>query len=123
MLKSILLVGVGSFIGGAMRYWLSTLIKTSFHTTFPWQTIIVNLIGCFVIGMFIGIFNRIGSSSNSMSLLLTTGLCGGFTTFSAFAKEGMQMIQSNDITAFFFYIGISVIGGLLLVAFSYWIFE
>ena len=123
MLKSILLVGVGSFIGGAMRYWLSTLIKTSFHTTFPWQTIIVNLLGCFIIGMFIGIFNRIGSSSNSMSLLLTTGLCGGFTTFSAFAKEGMDMLQNSDFTSFFCYMGISVIGGLLLVAFSYWIFK
>ena len=123
MLKSILLVGVGSFIGGALRYWLSTLIKTSLHTAFPWQTIIVNLIGCFAIGMFLGIFNRLGASSNSMSLLLTTGLCGGFTTFSAFAKESMQMLQSSDITGFSCYIIISFIGGLLLVAFSYWIFK
>ena len=123
MLKSILLVGVGSFIGGALRYWLSTLIKTSLHTAFPWQTIIVNLIGCFAIGIFWGIFNRLGASSNSMSLLLTTGLCGGFTTFSAFAKESIQMLQQGNTGGFVGYVATSIIAGISLVALGYWIIK
>ena len=89
MLKSILIVGAGSFLGGALRFLISTLMKGACTSSFPWGTLTVNLIGCLLIGVIYGLFARHSSISHSMCLLLTTGFCGGFTTFSTFSNEGV----------------------------------
>lgn len=121
MIKSLLIVGIGSFFGGALRYYLSFLMKTVCNQDFPWGTLLVNLIGCFLFGVVFAIFNRASSPTNTWCLLLTTGVCGGFTTFSAFAHESVQMLQNGNLLGFASYIVISIILGLLLIALGYWI--
>ncbi len=123
MLKSIFIVGIGSFIGGAIRYIISTLMKSSCNTFLPWGTLTVNLLGCFIIGALYALFSKHTSTPNSLFLLLTTGFCGGFTTFSTFANEGLQMLQNSNIGGFITYILLSLIAGLALVALGYWIIK
>ena len=121
MLKSLLIVGLGSFCGGALRYYISTIVKSATNQTFPWATLLVNLLGCLIIGVVFGLFAKYGQQSSSWCLLLTAGFCGGFTTFSAFANESFQMLQSGSILNLIAYISVSVIVGIALVALGYWI--
>lgn len=121
MLKPLLIVGAGSFIGGAMRYLLSTFMKNICGQGFPWGTLAVNLLGCFLFGIVFAIFSKNSSADNTLYLLLTTGVCGGFTTFSTFANESVQMLQHGNISGFIGYVATSVIAGFLLLAFGYWI--
>ena len=121
MLKPLLIVGAGSFIGGAMRYLLSTLMKNVCGQGFPWGTLSVNLLGCFLFGVVFAVFSKNSSVDNTLYLLLTTGVCGGFTTFSTFANESVQMLQHGNISGFIGYVATSVIAGFLLLALGYWI--
>lgn len=121
MIKSLLLVGVGSFLGGVLRYYISTLLKSCSGSQFPWGTLAVNIAGCFVFGVLFALFNRFSSTENSFYLLLTTGVCGGFTTFSAFAHESVQMLQSGNYYMFAGYLLASVILGLLFVGLGYYV--
>ncbi len=121
MLKPLLIVGAGSFIGGAMRYLLSTLMKNVCGQGFPWGTLAVNLLGCFLFGIVFAIFSKNSSADNTLYLLLTTGVCGGFTTFSTFANESVQMLQHGNISGFIGYVAISIIAGFALIALGYWI--
>ena len=120
MLKSLLIVGTGSFVGGAMRYWLSTIMKNVCGQGFPWGTLAVNLLGCFLFGVLFAIFSKHNSTDSALYLLLTTGVCGGFTTFSTFANESVQMLQHGNTSGFVGYVATSVIAGLLLTATGYW---
>ena len=121
MIKSLLIVGLGSFCGGALRYYISTLMKSACGQGFPWGTLSVNLVGCLLIGLLLGIFSRCGVQCNSWSLLLTVGLCGGFTTFSTFANESLQMLQIGNTLNLIIYILASIIVGIVLVALGYWL--
>lgn len=121
MLKSILLVGVGSFLGGVLRFLVSLFMRNNCSVSFPWATLTVNLIGAFVIGVIYALFARYSNTAHAVCLLLTTGLCGGFTTFSAFAYEGLQMLQSGNVVAFVVYALSSVIAGVVFVALGYWL--
>ena len=119
MFKSILIVAVGSSVGGALRYLLSMVMRPYCAGTFPWATLAVNLLGCFLIGVLYALFARYSSTSHPACLLLTTGLCGGFTTFSTFANEGLLMLQSGNLGSFLCYAVLSVAVGILLVALGY----
>ena len=119
MIKSLLIVGTGSFIGGAMRYLLSTLMKSVCEQGFPWGTLMVNLLGCFLFGVVFAVFGKSNATDNTWYLLLTTGVCGGFTTFSAFAHESVQMLQQGNIWGFVGYVATSVVAGLALIALGY----
>ena len=120
IIKNVLLVGAGSFIGGAARYLVSLALKKA-SKGFPWATLLVNLAGCFLIGLLWGMFSKSATEGSNWALFLTVGLCGGFTTFSTFSKEALMMLQSGNIWGFAGYIGISVIAGIALVAFGYFL--
>lgn len=120
MLKSVLLVGAGSFVGGALRYMISLLMKGTCGASFPWATLAVNLAGCLLIGVVYALFSRYASTSHALCLLLTTSFCGGFTTFSAFANEGVVMLQCGNTGVFFIYVLTSVVAGIALAALGYW---
>ena len=123
MIKSFLIVGIGSFIGGSLRYGISTLMKQVCHQGFPWGTLLVNLLGCLVIGVLFAVFSKYSSLSSPWCLLLTTGLCGGFTTFSTFANESLQMLQNGQWASFMAYVSISIMAGIGLTALGYWVMK
>ena len=119
MIKALLIVGMGSFVGGALRYALSIYMKHFCGQGFPWGTLAVNLIGCFVFGIVFALFSKHGTTVHPWCLLLTTGLCGGFTTFSTFAHESIQMLQGGNIAPFAAYVTTSIVVGLAMVAIGY----
>ena len=119
MIKTLFIVGAGSFVGGALRYAISLLMRNICGQGFPWGTLAVNLIGCFVFGVVFALFGKYAATSHPWCLLLTTGFCGGFTTFSTFANESMQMLQSGSMGAFVGYVATSVVAGIALVALGY----
>ena len=121
MIKSILIVGCGSFVGGALRYLISMLMKNECASSFPVGTLIVNILGCFLIGIIYGLFVRYSTTSHMLCLLLTTGFCGGFTTFSSFANESLQMLQAGNVGGFVGYVAASLVLGILLVLFGYYL--
>ena len=120
IIKNILAVGAGSFIGGAARYLVSLGMK-GIGKGFPWATLAVNLVGCLMIGLLSGLLSRNAAENTSWGLFLTVGLCGGFTTFSTFSKEALAMLQTGQMWGFASYIAISVLAGIALVALGYYI--
>lgn len=123
MLKSMIIVGIGSFLGGSLRYVTSTMMKNVCGQDFPWGTLTVNILGCLVFGLIFALFSKYATTSSPWYLLFTTGICGGFTTFSTFANESMQMLQSGNIGGFIGYVSTSVIGGIALIGLGYWIIK
>ena len=119
-IRNIIAVGAGSFIGGIARYLVSLAMK-GISKGFPWATLLVNLLGCLIIGLLWGFLSRNASESTSWGLFLTVGLCGGFTTFSTFSKEALTMLQTGQIWGFASYIAISILAGIALVALGYYI--
>lgn len=111
-MKLIVAIGAGSFIGGILRYGLVLWSGQKPTGDFPIGTLMVNLIGCLLIGIIYGFSNNWNISSE-WRLALTTGLLGGFTTFSAFSVETVTMLKNGYMGAAMLYILISVVGGLL----------
>ena len=115
MLKSLLFVGLGGSIGSIFRYLTSIYIAKYFPTKFPLATFWVNILGCFLIGLLFGYFEKNTMVNSDMKLLFVTGFCGGYTTFSTFGHENISLFQSNNSLLAFAYIGASLIFGLLAV--------
>lgn len=115
MLRIILLVGAGGFLGSVARYLASKYIQQSLLSPFPFGTFWVNILGCFLIGLFYGLSERSGFMTNELRLFLTVGFCGGFTTFSTFANENMGLLRDGAFLYFALYTGLSVFFGLVAV--------
>ena len=113
MNRNIILVAVGSLLGGAGRYLIALLVTRAFLTAFPFGTFIVNIAGCLAIGVIYGLSERFDWFSPDLRLFLATGFCGGFTTFSSFAYENIQLLQDRDYLTFGAYTVLSVAVGLL----------
>ena len=97
MTKEILIVGVGSFAGGALRYIFSVgLSKLGRLWAFPIGIMVIHILGCFLIGVLYGYFKSKATTDPVLPLLLMTGVLGGFTTFSTFSFETVQLLQQNE---------------------------
>jgi fluoride exporter len=110
-MKIILFVGLGSFIGGISRYLVSLFIQNKVLSTFPYGTLAVNIIGCFLIGIIYGFSDR-GNMNAEWRIFLATGIMGGFTTFSSFSNETVSMLRDAQYLQAFSYVAFSVIIGL-----------
>ncbi len=117
MIRSILIVGAGSFLGGVSRWLLSLAIQPR-AAVFPAGTLAVNIVGCFCIGLVFGLFDR-GQLSHEWRMFLATGFLGGFTTFSAFSNETFMLLRDGQIAYAFLYVGASVVLGLLATWFAW----
>lgn len=117
-IKNILIVGAGSFIGGAARYIMMTLMS---GVKKGWPTVAVNLIGCLLIGIIWGFLSRIQSENSNLAIFLMVGICGGFTTFSTFSKDALMMLHDGNIWGFAAYVCTSVIAGIALTAIGYYL--
>ncbi len=95
------------------RYLCQRWFSIQYMHSFPWGTFTVNIAGCLLIGLLWGISFRSFESNESWKLFLMAGICGGFTTFSAFTLEGIGLIKENKMGMFFAYIAGSVLLGLL----------
>ncbi len=92
---NILYVALGSALGGVCRYGLSQVVNERWSGMFPLGTFIVNVLGCFVIGLLYGFIDRGMNLSQAARLFLITGFCGGFTTFSTFAHENYLLFGAG----------------------------
>ena len=109
----ILSVGAGGFIGAVLRFLMGRLPLKEM-TVFPVNTLLINLIGAFVIGLVAAAGSRYGAENSNLVLFLKVGLCGGFTTFSTFSLEGLALIQEGHFLVFTAYAVSSV--ALCLIA-------
>lgn len=121
-LINILVVFLGSGMGGAARYIIGRLVKSHIgQSTFPWETLTVNIAGCFIIGLLYGLSTDCPWMSDRVKLLLTVGFCGGFTTFSTFANENYLLLNTSNPLTFAAYTATSIIVGIAAVAIGYYL--
>ena len=111
-MKSILIVGIGGFFGSIVRYVIGLSFYNDKLANIPYKIILVNLIGCFLIGILANSFSQ---EKELSKLLLITGFLGGFTTFSSFGLEAVTLISNHNTIGAIIYILMSVVGGLLAV--------
>lgn len=112
-MKLLLLIGTGSFAGGVLRYLTGIYMQRITQSMFPYGTLTVNIIGCLLIGLFFGFAEKGNLLSPEWRLFLTTGLCGGFTTFSSFSLDALNLMNDRGIYTALAYIGISIFVGIL----------
>ena len=115
MFKAMLIAGLGGFFGTCLRYLVGKLSHLICSSPFPWGTLAVNLIGSFIIGLFLGLAEQSHLISSQMNVFLITGFCGGFTTFSSFSDDMFLLLQNRHWGYFTIYFLGSIVFGLLLV--------
>ena len=114
MLKEIIAVFVGGGLGSVLRFLVNKIEIISEHN-FPYSTFISNFLGCFILGLVLGYFIKNENPNSILFVFLTVGLCGGFTTFSSFSNESLQLIQNGEIFTFLTYSLSSLVVGIVSV--------
>lgn len=112
-------IAVGSALGGVSRYWLSGIVANSIGETFPWGTMIINIIGSFVIGCFAALTGPDGRIflGTLPRQFVMVGICGGFTTFSSFSLQTLNLANGGE----WLYAGLNVVGSVVLCLLSVWL--
>jgi fluoride exporter len=116
MIKNLLLVGLGGGIGSMLRYAVGLIISSKY---FPYATLTINIIGSFIVGIIFAMSIKEEGWSNHWKLFLATGMCAGFTTFSAFSLENMLLLQNGKIGMAVSYIMLSVVLGIVVAFLGY----
>ena len=114
MFRTIIIVGTGGFIGSVMRYLLQVFIENKLLSTFPLATMIANITGSFIIGVVFALAEK-SLMNSDWRLFMSVGICGGFTTFSAFAFNNFNMIKEHTWNQLLLNIGGTMILGILAV--------
>ena len=117
MLKEIIAVFIGGGIGSVLRFLLNKIEIVS-ENNYPYSTFISNVVGCFILGLVLGYFIKNDSNNSILFVFLTVGLCGGFTTFSSFSNENLQLLQNGHILSFLIYTLLSLTLGVMFVYFG-----
>lgn len=115
-MKIWILIFIGGGIGSLLRYLVSRYLAINLFSAYPFiGTLVVNITGCFLIGFLVLYFTeaRFGPASLTWRLLLVTGLCGGYTTFSSFSFENIELIESQQVLTFLAYTFVSLVFGFL----------
>ena len=118
MWKNLLIVAIGGGAGSALRYLIQETLHKRIDNFVPYGTFVVNIIGCLLIGLFIGLVEREKLTNLQLNLLLISGFCGGFTTFSTFAHQGHTLLTNKPLHALI-YLGLSVIAGVSIAYIAY----
>ena len=119
-MKSFLLVFLGGGLGSGLRY-LVTITMNQYSKVLPFGTFTVNMLGCLLIGLVLGYAQRENTLTSNQTLLLATGFCGGFTTFSAFANENLELIKNGELFNFSVYTIGSVLIAILAVYIGFYL--
>ena len=119
-MKSFLLVFLGGGLGSGLRY-LVTITMNQYSKVLPFGTFTINMLGCLLIGLILGYAQKENTLTSNQTLLLATGFCGGFTTFSAFANENLELIKNGEIFNFSVYTIGSVLIGILAVCIGFYL--
>lgn len=109
------MVAMGGAVGSAMRYLTSKVMQDWLPNAFPYGTFVVNLLGCLAIGILYGLIDQNMLGNNHLKLLLITGFCGGFTTFSTFSNESLSLVQQGHLSYAVLYVEGSVCLGMMMV--------
>lgn len=112
MIRTLILIGIGGGVGSILRYLTSLFAAKYFEIIFPLGTFVVNILGCLTMGILLGLFERQLLASSDLKHLLIIGLCGGYTTFSAFASENISLFQSGNSFTAIIYMALSILVGL-----------
>ena len=112
MLRQILLVAIGGAVGSVARHLVGVASLRLFGPAFPFGTLIVNLVGAFVMGVFVELLARRFGASNDLRLLIATGVLGGFTTFSSFALDTAVLWERGEVISSFVYVATTLVLGL-----------
>ncbi|WP_282015118.1 fluoride efflux transporter CrcB [Marinifilum flexuosum] len=115
MLRTLLLIGMGGFLGSISRFLVGQGLHRIFDTVFPIGTMTVNIVGSFIIGVVYSLAERDNLISPEIRMFLAVGFCGGFTTFSSFAFDKLNLLKDSGFLYLSMYVGGSVFLGLLAV--------
>lgn len=116
------MVGAGSCFGGMARYIVGRMVQAVWPTAaFPWGTFLVNVAGCFIIGLVFGLIDRGCQLNDHLRLFITVGFCGGFTTFSTFMHENYLLFTGSQHLTVALYAIASVLTGFLMLYLAYYL--
>lgn len=115
MIRTLLLIAIGGGIGSVLRYLTAVVVQKYYSAVFPLATFLTNIIGCLLIGLFVGWLDKNQLANGNHKWFFITGFCGGYTTFSTFGFDNYSLLQNNQSFIALLYIGTSIFIGLAAV--------